>query len=1198
MNIQMRSIKFFWLIGILLVGLFKDVSAQAPQKFSYQAVIRNTSNAILANQSIGLRIRILQGSSTGTIVYAESHTPTTNSNGLVSIEVGSGAILNGNFATINWSTGTYYIRTDVDPAGGTSYSITSNTQLLSVPFALYAGNATSSNTVLNGTINPTNTIGNNGDFYINTASNQIFGPKSSGVWPSTGTSLIGPTGASGINGNTILNGSSNPSSGQGVNGDFFLNTTSKTLFGPKSAGVWPSSGTSLIGPTGATGANGTNGTNGINGLDGKTILNGTSNPLVGQGVNGDFFLNTTSKILFGPKSAGVWPSSGTSLIGPTGATGANGTNGTNGINGLDGKTILNGTSNPLVGQGVNGDFFLNTSTNVLFGPKAAGVWPSLGTSLIGPQGPSGGSNLTIRNGITKSTDTIELGGRLMKPTSLSQDGFSFQIKDIDSNATILEISQTAFSPLVNLSATPATQTFTSIASTKIHSVKIRVTATSGSSISLAIKNSGGSTLYSGTQNFSALFDNWQTFNVNSNVVQSVGEILTLSVTGTAGTTWYYSSGNPYAGGQSSVNPNRDFAFETIVFTDVPLLYLANKKVGIGTTNPSADLDVAGTIRTSQFQMTTGASNNRVLMCDANGIGSWSTISSLSSTSLNTAYNYGGAGNGRVINADHGPVEIEGSDGLLIRKIGFASTPEVISGPGERMFYCPEVPAFRCGEVSGSHWDLDSLGANSAAFGLDTRATGNQSFASGQNSLASGSNSFAIGSSWAQGSNSFAQGGGSKANGISSASFGYSSIASGTYSFATSKGTEAAGGSSSTFGNGTISNGFASTVLGVFNDTIIAKQANFETSETPLFIIGNGTSSLRKNAMMVRKDGRVGIGTSSPLAQLHVADSSVVFTSSGAIYPNTVQTPINGAGRRMLWFVARGAFRAGEVSGDNWNKDSIGIYSTAFGYNSKAKGHYALAAGDSASAEGGASIAFGNRCLANATGSVAIGGWTEATGNYATAMGSRTRAKGWYSTALGFQTTSNAATSLVIGQYNDTIVATETAPQASSPLFIVGNGSSLNRSNAMIVRYDGRVGIGTNAPLYQLELSTNSAAKPTSSSWTISSDARLKTVEGPYSKGLSDILKLNTIRYHYKEGNARRLPTNEAGYGFIAQELQEVFPEAVKENEDGYLSVDFHPVLVAYINAFKDQQAQINELKSSIGQLQVMINELKEKNETK
>ena len=115
--------------------------AQAPEKMSYQAIIRNAANNLVVNQTVGIRISILQGSAAGTAVYVETQTPATNINGLVSIDVGSGSVVSGTFSTIDWSSGPYYIKTETDPAGGTSYSITGTSQLLSVPYALYAKSA-------------------------------------------------------------------------------------------------------------------------------------------------------------------------------------------------------------------------------------------------------------------------------------------------------------------------------------------------------------------------------------------------------------------------------------------------------------------------------------------------------------------------------------------------------------------------------------------------------------------------------------------------------------------------------------------------------------------------------------------------------------------------------------------------------------------------------------------------------------------------------------------------------------------------------------------------------------------------------------------------------------------------------------------------------------------------------------------------
>ncbi|MCO6175840.1 hypothetical protein NHF50_12375 [Flavobacterium sp. NRK F10] len=132
----MKKIYFLFTILFSLTIL-----AQAPEKMSYQAVIRDSGDALLVSTTVGMQISILQGSSTGTAVYVETQTPTTNANGLISIEVGNGTVVSGDFTTIDWSTGSYYIQTEIDPAGGTSYTISGASQLLSVPYALFAKNS-------------------------------------------------------------------------------------------------------------------------------------------------------------------------------------------------------------------------------------------------------------------------------------------------------------------------------------------------------------------------------------------------------------------------------------------------------------------------------------------------------------------------------------------------------------------------------------------------------------------------------------------------------------------------------------------------------------------------------------------------------------------------------------------------------------------------------------------------------------------------------------------------------------------------------------------------------------------------------------------------------------------------------------------------------------------------------------------------
>jgi len=126
-------------LGIML-GLFLGY-AQAPEKMSYQAVMRNGSGQLLINQSIAVKVSVLQGSPAGTLVYSERLTGNTNANGLISMEIGTGTVLSGTFSTIDWPTGNYYLKTETDPAGGTNYTIAGTSQLLSVPYAMYAKSA-------------------------------------------------------------------------------------------------------------------------------------------------------------------------------------------------------------------------------------------------------------------------------------------------------------------------------------------------------------------------------------------------------------------------------------------------------------------------------------------------------------------------------------------------------------------------------------------------------------------------------------------------------------------------------------------------------------------------------------------------------------------------------------------------------------------------------------------------------------------------------------------------------------------------------------------------------------------------------------------------------------------------------------------------------------------------------------------------
>lgn len=144
--------KLYTIFAVILFAA--NVFAQSPEKMSYQAVIRDASDNLVTSQDIGLQISILQGSTSGTAVYVETQMPTSNANGLVSVEVGNGTVISGNFTNIDWANGPYFIKTETDPTGGTTYTITGTSQLLSVPYALHAKKAET----LTGTITETDPI--------------------------------------------------------------------------------------------------------------------------------------------------------------------------------------------------------------------------------------------------------------------------------------------------------------------------------------------------------------------------------------------------------------------------------------------------------------------------------------------------------------------------------------------------------------------------------------------------------------------------------------------------------------------------------------------------------------------------------------------------------------------------------------------------------------------------------------------------------------------------------------------------------------------------------------------------------------------------------------------------------------------------------------------------------------------------------
>lgn len=276
--------KFFSSTLALAAALLITVStfAQAPQKFNYQAIARSSNGSELIGQAVGIKISILDGSQTGTPVYVETHTKTTNNYGLFTLEVGGGTVVSGNFASIAWGSGSKFIKTEIDPTGGTNYTAAGTTQLISVPYALYAANGGGSQ----GPTGPTGSVGPTG-------ANGPTGP--------TGAGVAGPTGPTGPGGGAT--GPTGPTGTAGVAG--------------------PTGPTGAAGATGATGATGV----GITGPTGPTGTAGVAGPTGPAGPTGTGGGTLDNAYDFGGSGAGrsITADAGSvSITGPTGNTGTTG----------------------------------------------------------------------------------------------------------------------------------------------------------------------------------------------------------------------------------------------------------------------------------------------------------------------------------------------------------------------------------------------------------------------------------------------------------------------------------------------------------------------------------------------------------------------------------------------------------------------------------------------------------------------------------------------------------------------------------------------------------------------------------------------------------------------------------------------------------------------------------------------------------
>ncbi len=324
----------------------------------------------------------------------------------------------------------------------------------------------------------------------------------------------------------------------------------------------------------------------------------------------------------------------------------------------------------------------------------------------------------------------------------------------------------------------------------------------------------------------------------------------------------------------------------------------------------------------------------------------------------------------------------------------------------------------------------------------------------------------------------------------------------------------------------------------------------------------------------------------------------------------------------------------------------GAYATAMGNHTVAGGDNSTATGYYTSAPGVSAIAMGDLTTASGLASTVMGSYSRAIGYASLATGRFTTARSEASTAMGLYCNAKGYASTVVGMYNDSILAVdETAASAGTPLFIVGNGDNGNRTNAMVVRKDGNIGIGANFPAGRMHIKLNSAQafphimleedgndfsritftnSSTSLFWTIASqpqptaaaslmnfyfngygdvlslkgngnatltgvltqtsDSRLKTNIRPLENALQKLMQINGYTYNWQNP----LMDNSEQIGVMAQEVKALFPQLVKEDAKGTLSVNYQGLVPVLIQSLKEQQKEIEEMKRQLNALQEMV----------
>jgi hypothetical protein len=853
--------KILWtLIGLILII---KVFAQAPQSFQYQAVIRDATGNVLQSQSVNLRLSIIPISAVGVAEYVETHLSTTNTFGIVSLSVGNGTVVTGNFSTINWGASSHYIKVEADPTGGTSYLDMGTTQLLSVPYAInslsatQADNATNANyATVAGTANYVGGTGIDitGSTVVNTAPDQ--------------TLILNQGGSTTVTGNypnfTISSADNNTTysagSGLSLSGTTFDNTAPDQ--------------TVTLTQGGATTISGTYPNFTISSVDNNTTYSAGS----GLSLSGTTFENTA------PDQAVTLTQGGATTISGT----------------YPNFTISSTDLNSGTPGGLNKTIQYNNSG--VFGGNANFIWDNSNERLgIGTASPLG--RVVVQGSATAlATEPLfEVKNKAGQTVFVVyEDSVNVFVND-----DAIQSNRGGFAVSGRNNTKALTHNYLKVTPDKTRIFLNEDVASDGFAV-IGI-NSGGNKDY-----LNVSVDTMEVIN------PSQPRILWYP------TKEAFLTGRVFIENRDSVGINSfasGFESKAIGRQSQALGYKAisrgNYSTAIGKNA------VAKSINSFAFGDHSIAANQDAYSfgayAEATGIGSFAFgyvgRDSLGPTGVVTraSGNYSFAfGLGSQASAE-GAIAFGAGDsatGLYSLSMGYKnkstdwystsmgaytrSTGFVATSMGYRTIasgYFSTALGF--GSIASGQNSF-AMGYETMSNGFFTTAMGWQSVASGECGLSTGYQTEANGSysvamgfrTKANAQSSTAFGDGSIANGIWSTAMGVNTIANGMFSTALGSSTHSRGVSSIAMGQSTYANSYNSFVAGRYNDTTSSSASSWIGTD-PLFVIGNGSGNLsRSNALTVLKNGFVGIGTIAPPARL-----SVVSVGSNPSIPNTTSTGI-------------------------------------------------------------------------------------------------------------------------------------------------------------------------------------------------------------------------------------------------------------------------------------------------------------------